>query len=126
MLNFFDIIYVLDLYIRMDSVESNQVIRGRDKNKKVWTMEEDRALIECLQEIAIDPRYKQDSTWKNGYLIRVEELINQKLPLRGIKADPHIDSRWKTLKGKYYAIAEILNKSSITVVLLVFFFEYCI
>ena len=31
-------------------------------------MEEDRALIECLQEIIIDPKYKQDSTWKNGGL----------------------------------------------------------
>ena len=42
---------------------------------------------------------------------RVGELINQKLPLHGIKAYLHIDSRWKTLKEKYYAIAEMLDKS---------------
>ncbi|KAF2290767.1 hypothetical protein GH714_015361 [Hevea brasiliensis] len=71
----------------MDFVESSQVTRGRD------------------------PKWKKENGWKNGYLLRVEELINTKLPNSGLKASPHIDSRWKTLKAKYNAIADMLNKS---------------
>ncbi|WCJ43834.1 hypothetical protein M5689_024547 [Euphorbia peplus] len=95
----------------MDSTQSSQTTRGRGKNKKVWTFEEDRTLIECLQEVAADSRFKQDNTSKTGYLVRVEGLINQKLPMSCIRADPHIDSRWKTLKAKYNDISEMLNKS---------------
>ncbi|XP_065858547.1 uncharacterized protein [Euphorbia lathyris] len=95
----------------MNLFESSQALRGRDRNKRVLTLQDDQASIESSQEVATDYRFKQDNTWENGYLVRVEELINQKLPMSGIRADPHIDSRWKTLKAKYNAIAEMLNKS---------------
>ncbi|XP_055959847.1 uncharacterized protein LOC126657108 isoform X1 [Mercurialis annua] len=95
----------------MDFVESNQHFRGRGKNKRSWTAEEDAVLIESLQQVATEPKYKQGNTWKNGYLLRAEELMNIRLPSCGLRANPHIDSRWKTMKTKYNAIAEMLNKS---------------
>ncbi|KAF2306429.1 hypothetical protein GH714_018008 [Hevea brasiliensis] len=95
----------------MDFVESSQVTRGRGKNKRIWTSEKDNALVEALQEVATYPKWKKENGWKNGYLLRVEELINAKLPNSGLKASPHNDSRWKILKAKYNAMADMLNKS---------------
>ncbi|KAF2320489.1 hypothetical protein GH714_027675 [Hevea brasiliensis] len=77
----------------MDFVKSSQVTHGRGKNKRIWTSEEDNALVEALQEVATHPKWKKENGWKNGYLLRVEELINTKLPNSGLKASPHINSR---------------------------------
>ena len=37
---------------RMDSTSSSQ-IRGRGRNKRVWTPSEDQMLVECLVELCV-------------------------------------------------------------------------
>ncbi|KAL8098466.1 hypothetical protein AgCh_031286 [Apium graveolens] len=48
---------------------------------------------------------------EDGYLVRVEELMAAKLPMADMKANPHIESRWKYLKRKYNAIADMRGSS---------------
>ncbi|KAL8148896.1 hypothetical protein AgCh_006050 [Apium graveolens] len=68
---------------------------GRGQNKRNWSIDVDRALIETLQEVALDTNWKNEKGWRDGYLVRVEELMAAKLPMAGMKANPHIESRWK-------------------------------
>ncbi|WOH03726.1 hypothetical protein DCAR_0623126 [Daucus carota subsp. sativus] len=84
---------------------------GREQNKRNWSDEEDHAVIETLQEVAIDINWKGEKGWGDGYLVRAEELIAMKVPMAGLKANPHIESRWKYLKRKYHAIADMRASS---------------
>ncbi|KAL8155079.1 hypothetical protein AgCh_000459 [Apium graveolens] len=65
----------------------------RWQNKRNWTIDEYRALIETLQEVALDTNWKNEKGWRDGYLVRVEELMAAKLPMASMKANPHIESR---------------------------------
>ncbi|KAK1403027.1 hypothetical protein POM88_002632 [Heracleum sosnowskyi] len=80
---------------------------GRGQNKRNWSVEEDRALIETLQEVAIDTNWKNEKRWRDGYLVRVEKLMALKVPMAGLKSNPHIESRWKYLKRKYNVVADM-------------------
>ncbi|GAB4852062.1 hypothetical protein Ancab_040541 [Ancistrocladus abbreviatus] len=95
----------------MNSVETGEVIRGRGKSKRFWTQEEVQALVESLHELSVDAQWKGENGFKNGYLVRLEEMLHQKVPGCGLKADPHIDSKLRALKRKFDAIHEMLGKS---------------
>ncbi|KAL2906328.1 Sec-independent protein translocase protein TATA chloroplastic [Bienertia sinuspersici] len=82
---------------------------GRGRNKRFWNTEEDKALIAALHELSTDPRWKCDNGFRNGYMIRLEEMIGKSVPGCGLKASPHIDSRLKTLVGKFRAILQMLG-----------------
>ena len=64
-----------------------------------------------MLELSIDPHWKAESDFRNGYMTRLEELIGKAIPGCGLKATPHIDSRLKTLTGKFRAICEMLGNS---------------
>ncbi|XP_024022167.1 uncharacterized protein LOC21400367 [Morus notabilis] len=83
--------------------------RGRGKNKHFWTMDEDAALLESLHELYQSSKWRGDSGFKNGYAIQLETMMEGKLPGCGLKASPHIESRIKTLKSKYFALSEMLS-----------------
>ncbi|KAL2926876.1 putative tyrosine-protein phosphatase OCA1 [Bienertia sinuspersici] len=87
---------------------SNQT-RGR--NKRFWIAEEDKALINALHELSTDPHWKCENGFRNGYMNRLEELIEKAIPGCGLKSSPHIDSRLKTLVGKFKAITQMLATS---------------
>ncbi|KAL2897048.1 U5 small nuclear ribonucleoprotein 40 kDa protein, partial [Bienertia sinuspersici] len=84
---------------------------GRGKNKRFWTNEEDKALVAALHELSSDPRWKCENGFRNGYMIRLEEVISKAMPGCGLKATPHIDSRLKTLVLKFRAILAMLETS---------------
>lgn len=96
-------------YSRMD--ESSASGGGRGKNKRFWTAEEDKVLVEALSELAVDPHWKCENGFRSGYMVRLEEVIGKALPGCGLKAMPHIDSRLKTLGAKFRAISTMLNTS---------------
>lgn len=87
------------------------VERGRGKNKHFWTMDEDAALLESLHELYQSTKWRGDSGFKNGYTIQLETMMERKLPDCGLKASPHIESRIKTLKSKYFALSEMLSRN---------------
>lgn len=86
---------------------------GRGKNKRFWSSEEDNALVAALSELATDPHWKCDNGFRNGYMNRLEEVVNKSIPGCGLKAVPHIESRLKTLGTKFRAIIQILNLSGV-------------
>ncbi|XP_057549551.1 uncharacterized protein LOC130827726 [Amaranthus tricolor] len=91
--------------------ESSASGGGRGKNKRFWTAQEDKALVEALSELAVDPHWRCENGFRSGYMVRLEELIGKALPGCGLKALPHIDSRLKTLVAKFRAISQMLNTS---------------
>jgi hypothetical protein len=88
---------------------SSRIVRGRGRNKRKWTADEDEELVKALREVSADPRYKvEGGGFKNCYSQGIESILAQKLPGRGIKASPHVDSRLKVMKRKYYSIKDML------------------
>ncbi|BFG41001.1 hypothetical protein CerSpe_272750 [Prunus speciosa] len=67
--------------------------------------------MECLMELHQNINWRGDSGFKNGYLNKLEIILEAKLPNSWLKASPHIESRVKTLKGKYGALADTLSQS---------------
>ncbi|KAM5548341.1 hypothetical protein ABKV19_002341 [Rosa sericea] len=88
---------------------------GRNKEKQpshTWTPIEDVALVEALTELCVSGVWKVDNGFKVGYLGQLEKIIEQKLPNCGLKANPHIESRVKTLKKQTLAISDMIANSS--------------
>ncbi|KAL2929592.1 DLA class II histocompatibility antigen DR-1 beta chain [Bienertia sinuspersici] len=84
---------------------------GRGRNKRFWIAEEDKALINALHELSTDPHWKFENGFRNGYMNRLEELIGKAIFGCGLNSSPHIDSRLKTLVGKFRAITQMLATS---------------
>ncbi|KAJ9678012.1 hypothetical protein PVL29_022789 [Vitis rotundifolia] len=95
----------------MDSTSSGQ-LRGRGRNKRVWTPSEDEKLVECFVELCVSGKIKCDSGFKPGAFLQVEKMLEEKLPNSGLKASPHIESRVKTLKKQFNAIMDMLTHGS--------------
>ena len=86
-------------------------IRGRGRNKRFWTSEEDEILLQSLLEMSHNPKWRGENGFKGGYMNKLEEMISTKLPICGLKAEPHIESRLKHWSDKYIAMAKMLNQS---------------
>ncbi|PON33240.1 Myb/SANT-like domain containing protein [Parasponia andersonii] len=89
-------------------INTNTIERGRGKNKHYWTIDEDAALLDSLHELYQNTLWRAECGFKNGYLAQLETMLVRKLPGSELKASPHIESRIKTLKAKYYALSEML------------------
>nr|DAD23235.1 TPA_asm: hypothetical protein HUJ06_024698 [Nelumbo nucifera] len=55
--------------------------------------------------------WKCDGGFKNGYMIKLQDMIRSGIPNCNLQANPHIDSRLKWLKQKYFAISQMLKES---------------
>ncbi|PWA51283.1 hypothetical protein CTI12_AA465020 [Artemisia annua] len=91
------------------------VIRGAGKNKRPWTSEEDAKLIDALMELHVSGKYSgADNGFKPGYEKAVQALLDVSLPNSGLKADPHIKSRLKTLKKNFSIVHDMLSGTGAT------------
>lgn len=78
-----------------------------------WSNLEDRALVSALNDLVDIGGWKTDNgQFKNGAFVKLEALMKQRMPESDKKAKPHIESRVKTLRKQYDAIAEMLGPSA--------------
>nr|XP_043627938.1 uncharacterized protein LOC122599483 [Erigeron canadensis] len=88
---------------------SSSVPRGARRNKRPWTTHEDAKLIDALMDLHTSGKYSgADNGFKPGYLKAVEQMLDVSLPTSGLKAEPHIKSRMKTLKANFSIVHDML------------------
>jgi hypothetical protein len=75
---------------------------------------EDDELIKALHEVSLDPKWRSDDSFKNGYMVELEACLAEKLPDARISAIPHVDSGLRYFKTKYGALEQMLSKSGFT------------
>ncbi|XP_039129055.1 uncharacterized protein LOC120265240 [Dioscorea cayenensis subsp. rotundata] len=95
----------------VDIMDSESQQRGRGQNKRYWTAEEDKALIDALVELSVNPIWRAENGFRGGYLLQLEKMIKDKIPQTMLKAVPNIESRVKLLRTKTTAIVDILRVS---------------
>ncbi|GAB4829838.1 hypothetical protein Ancab_019486 [Ancistrocladus abbreviatus] len=73
-------------------------IEAEKSTKRHWELHEDNVLVSCMVDLYNMGSYNADTGFKAGYLNKLERMMGEKLPNSGLKAQPHIISRIKTLK----------------------------
>ncbi|CAA0842090.1 Unknown protein, partial [Striga hermonthica] len=79
-------------------------------NRRVWTMEEERALINGLKEL-VSRGWKCDNGFRNGYTALLEKHMSDVFPNTDLKAEPHISSKISVWKKNYGLIAGMMATS---------------
>ncbi|KAL0402460.1 UNVERIFIED_CONTAM: hypothetical protein Slati_4275900 [Sesamum latifolium] len=79
-------------------------------SRRIWSTQEDEALLECLRDI-VRSGWKCDDGFRTGYLGMLEQLLRKKCPESGQKSDPHISSKLHVWKRTYACITDMLARS---------------
>ncbi|KAF4359551.1 hypothetical protein F8388_003554 [Cannabis sativa] len=85
--------------------------RGPGQNKRFWSEDEDKHLIESLMELNNEGKFKAEGNFKLGHLRAIEMKLKERMPGCDIQAKPHIESRIKTLKIHFQIVHEMLTGS---------------
>ena len=92
--------------------QANNNGRRTKAPKRKWTENEDEVLVATLMRLC-DTGWKRGNTFRNGYTSVLEKELSSKLPGHDLKANPHIESRLKTLKKHCDAITNMRGASGI-------------
>ncbi|XP_062097148.1 uncharacterized protein At2g29880-like [Humulus lupulus] len=82
--------------------------RGPGQNKRFWSEDEDKHLIEALMELNNEGKFKAEGNFRPGHLRALEMKLKERMPACDIQAKPHIESRMKTLKTHFQVVHEML------------------
>ncbi|CAN1172013.1 hypothetical protein LINPERHAP2_LOCUS29929 [Linum perenne] len=72
-----------------------------------WNYDLDQVLVQCINILAEDKKIDAKEKFTSGAYKELERLMEQERPRCGLKADPNIISRCKTLKAKFLALQEL-------------------
>ncbi|KAL3507347.1 hypothetical protein ACH5RR_032729 [Cinchona calisaya] len=86
-------------------------LRGPGRNKCFWTPDEVKVLVEALKELSYDPLWKTDGGFKQNFMFELHNIIASKIPNFTKQVNPHMESKVKWLKSRYYAINNMLRQS---------------
>nr|GEW71026.1 hypothetical protein [Tanacetum cinerariifolium] len=86
-----------------------EYVRGHRRNKCFWTEEETIVLIQVLQDIARDPSWTTPGGFKSNYMCEVHRRMVSKMPTFTKQPSPHIESRVKWLKTKFFVINDMVK-----------------
>ena len=67
-------------------------------------------LVDCLLEL-VNQGWSKDNKFMADYLQQLEKWMVEEIPNCGIKSNPHIKSRMKTLKTQYREMADMLGNA---------------
>ncbi|KAL3730645.1 hypothetical protein ACJRO7_027644 [Eucalyptus globulus] len=84
--------------------------RGTKRDRHIWTIDEENALLDGLEEL-VTRGMKADNSFKSGYMILLKKWFEENFPCSGIKGNPHIESKMKNLKKFYNQIYDLRNQS---------------
>ncbi|CAN1182684.1 hypothetical protein LINPERHAP2_LOCUS36109 [Linum perenne] len=76
-----------------------------------WNGDLDQVLVQCFNILAEDKKIDAKGKFASGAYKELERLMEQERPGCGVKADPNIVSRCKTLKAKFLALQELRKHS---------------
>ncbi|CAL2267609.1 unnamed protein product [Prunus armeniaca] len=95
----------------MDTGSSSQVNESNRKgSRRVWTKEEEDALLDILEEL-VAKGHRANRTFRAGTLIVIENSLRVLCPGSGLKANPHIESKIKKLKKQFTIVYDMVNKT---------------
>ena len=92
----------------MDGLSSQRSGKASKRSIHQWTSTEDAVLVNCLLEL-VNQGWSKDNGFRAGYLQQLEKWMAEKIQNCGIKGDPHLKSRMKTLKTQYRELADMLG-----------------
>ncbi|XP_074343367.1 uncharacterized protein LOC141682573 [Apium graveolens] len=75
------------------------------RNRRTWTLVEERALIDSYYLIIADGYKLNNGQYKTGYLIELEKYMIKLIPCTDLREKPHIESKiktWKKLRGSVF------------------------
>ncbi|KAF3433313.1 hypothetical protein FNV43_RR24415 [Rhamnella rubrinervis] len=84
--------------------------RIRMRSRRVWTREEEEALLDILDDIVARGQRCDTGFFKAGTMTMIERSLTQKCPESGLKINPHIESKLKKWKKQYRIVYDILSK----------------
>ncbi|KAL5780120.1 hypothetical protein ACOSQ2_010857 [Xanthoceras sorbifolium] len=80
-------------------------------SRRVWTKEEEEALLGIMDEIVANGGRADCSSFKAGTFKIIEVRLSNILPNCGLRASPHIESKVKSWKKDYGVIYDMKNTS---------------
>ncbi|XP_050363874.1 uncharacterized protein LOC126782612 isoform X2 [Argentina anserina] len=96
-------------FVGMDSSQLNET--NKKGNRRIWTKEEESALLGILEDLVTKGYRHENGTFKSGTLSQVENALHKLFPDCGLKAKPHIESKMKILKRQFHIVYEMVNKA---------------
>ena len=92
-------------------METGGSSQSRQGSRRVWTKEEEEALLNILDDVVARGQRCDTGSFKSGTMTMIERALTEMCPNSGLKINPHIESKLKKWKKQYGIVYDMLNKS---------------
>ncbi|KAG5616407.1 hypothetical protein H5410_016231 [Solanum commersonii] len=106
----------MEFFLSIDELEPRPTKRRSNMSQKrarVWTQEEELTLVDGLKKLCANDWKEDDGTFKHGYLMELEQHINDCHPNSGLQALPHIFSKIRGWKKHYMTLSLVKSRSGL-------------